>query len=587
MKNRLRPPAEQKTNNRNSLDFFQSQDIIFRVVSYGLIVGMQCCLGLVFGRFVSALSPDWQTGSMVLLFGLVSIESIISVQWHTHPRNLKTSQMSYFLAEWVVILICIRVILFVWQDNLHLQQDVLSMQTDFITAFFSLEFFMTGFLVFLAWSICYMYASDLKQLESDEVLLQRADETIESNRAEIRKQVTNRMLVVGIVLVVAAGVADLNLPGLIPNVHETSGASEITIVVYFILGLLLMSLVHFAALQASWAFERIPIDPQIIRRWVQSSLVFLVLIGILALLLPKNYSLGLLDTLAYIFSWLIGALYVLVYLIMVPFMAAIALAAAALRTNAPIATMPPMPTMPPTPTPISGVEQTPISLGPVLQSILFWSVFLTIIIYAFILYIRQNKSLITGVNRKRGWRLVVGVLNWLKERLIGVQRVAGQAWQAGLGRLSNFARQSVIQDNWSYINPRSLTPRQRIRFFYLALLRRGAESGFARKGSETPYEYAQSLQAGLVAARQNKDWSQQDHQNAANSIQEGLSEEILTEKEITRELNALTDAFIEARYSRHEIPPENSDLARKYWDNLRRILTKGRRSGKQPTESKG
>jgi hypothetical protein len=36
----------------------------------------------------------------------------------------------------------------------------------------------------------------------------------------------------------------------------------------------------------------------------------------------------------------------------------------------------------------------------------------------------------------------------------------------------------------------------------------------------------------------------------------------------------LTDQFIEARYSRHEVTTENASLARRYWDRIRRALRK-------------
>ena len=51
---------------------------------------------------------------------------------------------------------------------------------------------------------------------------------------------------------------------------------------------------------------------------------------------------------------------------------------------------------------------------------------------------------------------------------------------------------------WDFINLRRLTPRQKVLFYYLALVRRAKEAGIPRKDGQTPYEYARSLTSSLV-----------------------------------------------------------------------------------------
>ena len=95
-------------------------------------------------------------------------------------------------------------------------------------------------------------------------------------------------------------------------------------------------------------------------------------------------------------------------------------------------------------------------------------------------------------------------------------------------------------DAWNYINLRSLTPQQRIRFYYLALIRRSSEVGISRKATQTPYEYAQTLAKEVVGKEQ--------------------------------ELNQMTEAFIESRYSTHSISPDQVGRVRQAWEQLRQML---------------
>jgi hypothetical protein len=82
-------------------------------------------------------------------------------------------------------------------------------------------------------------------------------------------------------------------------------------------------------------------------------------------------------------------------------------------------------------------------------------------------------------------------------------------------------------------------------FYYLAMVRRGGEYGIAREPDQTPYEYQLKLQASLP--------------------------------EINRDLAALTEAFVEARYSRHEISEDQVGLVRRWWERIRRTLRRWRK----------
>jgi hypothetical protein len=98
------------------------------------------------------------------------------------------------------------------------------------------------------------------------------------------------------------------------------------------------------------------------------------------------------------------------------------------------------------------------------------------------------------------------------------------------------------------VNIRRLPPREQVLFFYQAFLRRSGEHGLPRHPSQTPYEYSGSLKVGMQALEDDPSaWE---------------------------DLTSLTDRFVEARYSKHEITPSHASLARRAWEHIRRYLRK-------------
>ena len=92
----------------------------------------------------------------------------------------------------------------------------------------------------------------------------------------------------------------------------------------------------------------------------------------------------------------------------------------------------------------------------------------------------------------------------------------------------------------SLIRLRSLDPRRQIYFFYLAMLRRGGEQGVPRQPSQTPAEYAAALEKTLPASEED--------------------------------IHSITQAFVEARYSRRKVDSSEADFVRATWGRIRRAL---------------
>ena len=125
-------------------------------------------------------------------------------------------------------------------------------------------------------------------------------------------------------------------------------------------------------------------------------------------------------------------------------------------------------------------------------------------------------------------------------RMRGASQDLKNAVRQGLQKLRQAGAPVVGGFSRRFTNPRRLPPRERVRFFYLALVRKGKDAGLPRRPYQTPNEYAASLQQNLP--------------------------------EVDEDLNPLTEAFIEARYSDHPVSETQAGLARRSWEHLRRML---------------
>ncbi len=250
------------------------------------------------------------------------------------------------------------------------------------------------------------------------------------------------------------------------------------------------------------------------------------------------FGMGLLATLNVVFRLLITLLYSLLFLLMMPVLWLMSLLSRG-DTRPPVQESLPPPQFPQIP------ESQPSAPAPwleILKSAIFWAIFLGLVGYAFTQYIRQNQALMEKLRKIRLFNWLAGTWKWLQGILKGWNEGLGAAVQAGLQRLRQRREITRATIARRFVNPRRLSPRQQVMFFYLALVRRGGESGLPRQPSQTPAEYARFLQTRLPEADED--------------------------------VGAITDSFVEARYTPHEIPPDRAGAVRQVWDRLKHALRK-------------
>jgi len=525
-------------------EVFRFNEYLSLTFSRILLIVMMTCFGIAMIQVVHAFSPAWNGSFLSLACLVISLEAILVQNRLRKASDLEHSPTFYRVMEWVVILIILKLILYFRLGWGTFLDELPNWSRNFLGSFFNSEYLLAVLIIAAVWGLTLWFVSDLEEIENDVTLVDASDMGgFYSNRSAIRGRMANRFLTIGFMIVFMTALFTIDFGALVRGIyifnHRSGG---LNIIVYFLAGMLLLSQTHFSVLRAGWAWERIPIEPHIARRWIVYSLVALVLVTGIAFILPTSYSMGLLATMGYIFSLIFSLLSGLIFLIFTPLIMLLGWIYRLFGKNAPVASMPEM-KLPEPPKETAGRVQPPWL--EVVQSVLFWAIFLGVIGYAFYQYFKQNKDLLNKLKQARGIKFLVQAWAWIKGRLSGFNQAVSSVIGVGVKRLRAFIVRSPAQEVWNFINLRRLSPRQQILFFYLALVRRGGETGISRKPSQTPYEYAHTLDRSLP--------------------------------DVSESVHSMTESFIEARYSNHLVESKQASQAKAYWEHIRLALQKLRK----------
>jgi Domain of unknown function (DUF4129) len=147
-------------------------------------------------------------------------------------------------------------------------------------------------------------------------------------------------------------------------------------------------------------------------------------------------------------------------------------------------------------------------------------------------------------------RDVVSALRAWFLRLLGVLR-SGATRSLDTLRSHGHGRTGAWDDGlpvaWKTLVPGMASPQERVLHYYRSMVARAGKQGVRRRRTQTPNEYAEILAPTLAAADED--------------------------------VHALTTAYIEARYSRHEIDAPRAGAARQVWHRVRAALRYARAQG--------
>jgi hypothetical protein len=459
-------------------------------------------------------------------------------------KRLPTAQRQmgwYRTTEIVILLVAVKLFTELRAGPASFWSNFLLWPVQFPFNIINLQFFLTSLPVLAAWWTGSLFAGDLSMLGMDDA--SALDERFRI--IPVRTQILRRFLSLGMIVVILAGIPAQNV---ILTTLPVGAKAAPAVIAYFILGIILLSLTRYISLESTWWQARLHIPAQVPRRWFAYSGLILAVLVVLISALPTNYGMGLFDTLnalLFIVYQFILAIYSLLILLVTLIAQLLARTSPEPLSPVPVATPPPGILPAPAPSTFN---------WELVKSILLWGSLIVLVIIAIRQYIAFNRDLSQELRRFRPLRWLINVWDRFKASFKKANQSLGTYLQNSIKRLRRLVPEPA-RPEWDFINPRRLSPRQKVIFYYLAMVKRAREAGLPRQDDQTPYEYARILNTRLEEGKED--------------------------------VGEMTESFIEARYSRHDIPAKAASRAASIWETLRQVLRnmrKARQAEDQPKD---
>lgn len=494
------------------------------------------------------LGAPWKLDYLLPLAWLVALEGVYSTRQLGRPDWRERRGLLFRLAEIVLSLALLQIAIWAFSSGWPRLADLL-LWLRHPLAFLTGQFIFLAIWICVAWGLAVGITSDFLDLalQADEVAARDHHAWGESrsqwqvgravSRSEILARFVTRWTVGGVLLVLCTSVSQVNL--------TTGAAGQLTLglrglglsaelmaalLCYFLAGLLLISQGRLAVLRGRWYNQEVDVQPSVLRRWHANSVLAVLLIALPAALLPMGTTSWLAGFIAAAIAFIMRGVYLLLFVLM----ALLTLLLWPLRflMRDPAGEAPPPVAPPPQiPTQAEAVSRLPDWLG----GAVLWSVILLIVVYFALTYLKAH-GLLRG--RPLAWlqRLRYG---WRARWAFAHTALGAAITQLGK-RLHLPRRGDPAAPPLSAVRIGALTPRARVRYFYLRMVSRAAERGLARRPHQTPTEFASLLESQLPDAE--------------------------------TDVEALTEAFLAARYDTRPIPAPQVQVAQTVWRRVMRAL---------------
>jgi Domain of unknown function (DUF4129) len=522
---------------------------VFRALGYLLVFLIIACAVMTVSAFLHNLAPDWHAGILASILLFITVDRLYTYRQLKTLTALSSEWGIAIGGQWLLIILMMRFLLSYANGLDAFRADLSRFARGELVELFTSEFVVSLLLALLTWYLCGRFLDLLEEIGLDPTLALAEDSApIQMEAVPAHQRLVSLVFGVGIVLVVLTALARVNMRSIVSNLEglpqlqfNSLSGGEAGVLLYFVFGLALLSLSRLMSLWTHWNRLRIPVSSgNFTRQWGIYSLLFLLILAIFVGLLPAGDSLGLFSVLRTLLIFLMSVIFFIGQVILSLIMLLISLPfflfggpPPGLRLSAP----PPLPVLPPA-EPV--LPQTSNAAWILIRSILLWGSLAAIIVFSLLQFVRQHGGLRAVLRNSRITNWLALAWQWLYRNVDktrgSLSRAIADGWQSILSRLEG----SRILPPASLIRLRSMDPRRQIYFFYLAMIRRGAEQGLPRKPSQTPSEYAATLESALPSAEDD--------------------------------IHSLTEAFVGARYSRREVNAKDVGRVKSTWGRIRRAL---------------
>ena len=506
-------------------------ETLVRPLVVGIMIG---CVALGVGELLVLIVPAWHAAFFAVVCVLVAIEAHYSYHVIQARSQFHTEVWKSRAIELGMLFVLVKIgstIGTAWADVLV----ELSAWPNDLGRLFDAKTVAASALALIAWVVSTQAARELQQLDEPSGL--------NPGRPPVVESLTRWFFWGGAILLAVSGVARVEVSRLLHLDRPFVSGFALNVLLYFGLGLFMLGQVRFVSLRKRWREQKTEIGGGLAWSWVRYSLVLLVGAGLLAFLLPTGYTLGLLEAIAGVVAVVITILNVLYVLLMFPLILLMWLVSR-LFSETPDASPPP--SLGPLPLPSAAARRfIRLSLPASARALIFWCLAFGIVAYVVWSYLADRPHI---------WR---ALFSWTPVRVLralwrALSRRVRQ-WQTS-GRRTARQRAPValvpvrhrsVPRFWFSVR----SPRERVLYHYLGVLRRAGRRGLPRRKPETPGEYGQALQPWLP--------------------------------EVQAEVDRITESFVEAWYSRHTIGSSQGAEARECGRRIRSAL-RGQKLNRPP-----
>lgn len=504
-------------------------DYFFRPL---LVTVMMMCLAVALVNLVRLMEPEWHGAYFLVGILLVTVEAIYSFHILRRYPSWRISRWRFRLAEAVVLLIALKLLSLAHTPWSQLKAEIPAMWDD-PTVFFHLEFAVVLGLTAIAWNLTTQTVVDFEALY---------DPFIDSRWTLTR--LTSRFLWGGVLLVLLSGLSQtiivFGLSSLLDLWRPTIGGIIGNVLLYFMLGFVLISQVNLTRLTIRWHLQDITPTAGLTGQWVRYGLIFMGLVTLAAFLLPTHYSMGFLELagrvvglLIQLVMWFYYLLFFLLVLLAHLLYWLFGGAAPAETSLGPLEPMAPPPAA-------TGEAAAPWPWWEFFQSLGFWLVVLAIVIIMGRLYLHDHPELGRQLKKFKLIALIRAGLAQLWGALTGWAKRTLELIPKQVKLFETRSAGGAPSERWPWLNLRQVDSRRRILAYYLNILQRAEKAGTARRGHQTPYEYEPDLAQTIPEAN--------------NQVQ------------------LLTEAFVQARYSQASFDPAQAAAVKRQWQQIKRAL---------------
>ena len=506
-------------------------------VLIALMVAAQC-VGLIV--VLEIVLPDQLWRPLTILAFVVALEGVYGTNWLEHHGHYIVSRPIHRVGEFAIIVLIIRVITWLalgaWPDLVQLWAYVLDPLV-FFDGVFTITLIVTVFAWLRSLAIGRLFSH--LTITDDEVkayqhAVKGSKQPVTRDRSPILGECLRSWLWGGGFLLLCGATTTFDLPSLTridgPLRPEIVGA----LLIYALVGFWLLSQGRLSVMNERWMVFGMNAQPTVGRRWRRSSLWILSLVMLLAALLP----IGSTAPMGSFVNWLFSGVFVVFQVLHGFVVLVIAGILWLLGFDGPGDVDRAIPEPPP---PLVGMpEQVGGHATPdgFFGGAIFWVFVGVIAVVVITVFLRDRGYGTDWVGLKRLWRTVVrrlvamwrGVANEVEDLRIAIQAAL---------RIDLDIKASETSP-WRFIRVNALTPRKQVQYFYLSALRHAGKRGVERRRHQTPLEYVADLTERWPEARGDAE--------------------------------ALTAAFLKARYAREAVSDEDASAARSIWKRIRSVL---------------